>query len=248
MAVPDDTLKNTSVIGRLLEEISWEGASVRGYRLGGRGRENVLTAEIFLPLGYLPRRAFLGEVLRVAHGADEARAAVIRDIEPAVLTLLPDETVLPPTGIVVQPDATLVSVSTHVLVEAKRIRASSFSGGATSAGVPGPGSRRWAADAIAACRSRLATPVRLAGHAGRVALQEAVTLHLGTVYNRVDGVPLDLDEMTRRLPETLAWITWSEIQQTVACQAGRCANLDQELASTIRRLSASVTTAIDWHA
>lgn len=68
------------------------------------------------------------------------------------------------------------------------------------------------------------------------------------MYNRVDGVPLDLDEMTRRLPETLAWITWSEIQQTVACQAGRFANLDQELASTIRRLSASVTTAIDWHA
>ena len=95
VAVPDDTLKNTSVIGRLLEEISWEGASVRGYRLGGRGRDNVLTAEIFLPLGYLPRRAFLGEVLRVAHGADEARAAVIRDIEPAVLTCSPTRQCFP---------------------------------------------------------------------------------------------------------------------------------------------------------
>lgn len=91
-------------------------------------------------------------------------------------------------------------------------------------------------------------PVRLAGHAGRIALQEAVTLHLGTVYNRVDGVPLDLDEMTRRLPDTLAWITWSEIQQTVVRQAEKFADLDQELAGTIRRLSASVTAAIDWHA
>jgi len=44
-----DHLANGSVIGRLPEEISWEGAAVRAYRDGGRGRgrENVLTAELF---------------------------------------------------------------------------------------------------------------------------------------------------------------------------------------------------------
>lgn len=60
--------KNASVIGRLLEEISWEGATVRKYRAGGRGLENVLTAEVLLPLSYLPRTAFLGPVLRTARG------------------------------------------------------------------------------------------------------------------------------------------------------------------------------------
>lgn len=43
---PSDALTNTSVLGRLLEEISWEGSRVREYRDGGRGRENVLTAEV----------------------------------------------------------------------------------------------------------------------------------------------------------------------------------------------------------
>jgi hypothetical protein len=32
-------LRNASVLGRLLEEISWEGSLVKGYRDGGRGRE-----------------------------------------------------------------------------------------------------------------------------------------------------------------------------------------------------------------
>jgi hypothetical protein len=33
----DDGATNTSIIGRLLEDISWEGKSVRFYRYGGRG-------------------------------------------------------------------------------------------------------------------------------------------------------------------------------------------------------------------
>lgn len=59
---------NVSVIGRLLEEISWEGSRVKQYREGGRGLENVLTAEVLLPLTYLPRGPFLAPVLRSAHG------------------------------------------------------------------------------------------------------------------------------------------------------------------------------------
>ena len=39
-----------SAIGRLLDEISWEG-NARKYRGGGLGRENVLTVEVFSALG-----------------------------------------------------------------------------------------------------------------------------------------------------------------------------------------------------
>ena len=49
---------NVSVIGRLLEEISWEGSRVKQYGEGGRGLENVLTAEVLLPLTYFPRGPF----------------------------------------------------------------------------------------------------------------------------------------------------------------------------------------------
>ena len=54
-----------SITGRLLEEISWEG-NARRYRRGGQGRENVLTAEVFQILDFLPRDRFLGEVIRSA--------------------------------------------------------------------------------------------------------------------------------------------------------------------------------------
>lgn len=117
---------NSSVIGRLLEEISWEGRSVRAYRDGGRGRENVLTAEVLWPLSCLPREAFLAAVLRQAHGAEGARVKAAEELEVAEVTLLPDQMELGPGRLIVQPDATIVSPATYTLIEAKRIRRSSF--------------------------------------------------------------------------------------------------------------------------
>lgn len=247
MTVPGDDLSNTSVIGRLLEELSWEGASVRGYRRGGRGRENVLTAEVFLPLGYLPRQAFLGEVFSAAHGADQTRAAVASEIEDAEITLLPDECRLSPSNIVVQPDASVVSRTTYVLVEVKRIRRSSFQ--------PEQLAREYVALLLdAQQRTPLLLvvlgeppPVRVAGHSERLSLEDAVKSRLDAVSSRMEGVPISPDEMRRRLPDTLAWVTWSEIKQITLRQAQQFTHLDHHLAGTIRRLATSVTTAIDWH-
>ena len=118
-------LENASPIGRLLEEISWEG-NAKPYREGGRGRENVLTVETFTPLDYLPRTRFLGQVIGSAHGADEARRRVAEEIERVVISLLPGDVFLGRTGVHVQPDATIITPTTYALVEAKRIRPSSF--------------------------------------------------------------------------------------------------------------------------
>ena len=117
---------NDSVIGRLLEEVSWDGERVRAYRDGGRGRENVLTAEVLSPLSYLPRDRFLGEVLRSAHGAKDACVGAALELETAQVTLLPDEFVLPGSATTVQPDATIAMPGHFVLMEAKRIRRASF--------------------------------------------------------------------------------------------------------------------------
>ncbi len=107
-----DPLTNSSVIGRLLEEISWEGQNVRAYRDGGRGRENVLTAEVLWPLSCLPRDAFLAEVLRHAHGAEANRLRAAAEAAEADVMLLPDEIKLGPERVVVQPCAPSTS-STH---------------------------------------------------------------------------------------------------------------------------------------
>ena len=66
-----------SALGRLLQELSWAGSTIRSVRDGGRAHENVLTTEVLSGLDFLPRDAFLGAVLQQAHGADEARARLI---------------------------------------------------------------------------------------------------------------------------------------------------------------------------
>jgi hypothetical protein len=102
----NDGATNTSIIGRLLEEISWEGKRVvHLYRGGGRGKENVLTAEVMISLDFLPRTHFLAEVLRAAHGAENALEGVAAQIEDCELSVLPPQLTLKPAGTVVQPDA-----------------------------------------------------------------------------------------------------------------------------------------------
>jgi len=69
-----------SPIGRLLEEISWEG-NARKYRQGGKGFENVLTAEVFQALDFLPRSSFLGRIIATLEGGDSETLRL-----PGVLT------------------------------------------------------------------------------------------------------------------------------------------------------------------
>ena len=117
---------NMSAIGRLLEEISWEGARVRGYRQGGRGLENVLTTEVFMLLDFLPRDRFFAPVIRAATGAAATLDRIATEAESADVKLLPGDIALTPAGINVQPDATITTETCSVLVEAKRIKASAF--------------------------------------------------------------------------------------------------------------------------
>ncbi len=59
------------MIARLLEEISWEKAVK--YRRGGRGMENVLTAEVLVALDLLPRSHFFAAVVDCCSGAAGSR-------------------------------------------------------------------------------------------------------------------------------------------------------------------------------
>ena len=103
-----------SMVGKLLEEVSWERAT--SYRQGGRGRENVLSAEVMMALDFLPRHRFLGSAIRAAEGAEQARTVLINEIEEAEIRFLPGDMTLAPnrTGndqLVVQPDALITSPS-----------------------------------------------------------------------------------------------------------------------------------------
>jgi hypothetical protein len=98
----------------------------------GPGRENVLTTEVFAALDFLPRDAFLGNVIRNARAGTEAvKSTVAAVAEDAWVTVLPGD-IQPrfrdgtPTSWRVQPDVLIESDDVCCLVAAKRIRPSSF--------------------------------------------------------------------------------------------------------------------------
>jgi hypothetical protein len=242
---------NMSVIGRLLEEVSWDGAAVRRYRQGGRGLENVLTAEVLMALDFLPRTHFLGAVLNAAHGAGSARRRVVGEVEDAAVTLLPDELRLVPGAdtrggrLIVQPDAVITSPGCCVLVEAKRIRSSAFQ--------PEQLAREYVA-VLREAGPRVplllvvlgAPPVLLARH-GRFTIGDAIGTFLDPVLDRVDPPDLNREQVRQRIDRTCAWITWTEVGGVVAGQRERFRNHDTTVVGSVDRLAAAVTRAVSWH-
>lgn len=244
--------RNSSVLGRLLEELSWVGATIRDYRNGGRGYENVLTAETLQGLDFLPRKSFLGNILAAAHGADAARGSLISDIEEARFTLLPGNQPLASSGdrhqtqLCVQPDGIIESPSTYTILEAKRIRSSSFQ--------PEQLAREYVL-ALRDAGSRIpillliigsAPPIRVAKH-GKLSLQEAISLYLESVLARAENHCLTPEHARRVVGDVVCWITWHEIAETVQAQREAFRTTDLSLQGCIDRLAASVTGAVAWH-
>lgn len=243
---------NPSVIGRLLQEVSWSsGAGLRRYRAGGCGLENVLTSEVMQALDFLPRELFLGAVLGAAHGAATARGVAIREIENAEVSIL-DETQLNPRAtdrgkqLIVQPDCLIRSAGSYTLVEVKGLRANSF------------GERQLAKEyvtVLAEARGRSALvllvlrkpPPISVQKQGRLPLEEAVALKLAEVIAGAPDHSFDHRSMIERIPEVFAWITWAELADVVDRAAADFVTSDPSIAGTVRRLAGSIATSTRVH-
>ncbi|MHB8845342.1 MAG: hypothetical protein ACYC7L_11430 [Nitrospirota bacterium] len=245
-------MSNTSVIGRLLEELSWVGATIRDYRNGGRGYENVLTAEALQALDYLPRAAFLGAVIQAAHGAEAARQQLINEIEQAEVMLLPGNHYLGPPerqkkiDLAVQPDGIITTPNCYVLLEAKRIRSSSFQ-----------------QDQLA---RELVLALQEAGHRkpmlflvlgeeppvkvqrrGRLSIAAAVDRSLAAVIDKSELSSINISAVRSMISDMVFWITWNEIKKIVEYQAKASYSQDPSVRMCIERLTRSVSQAIQWH-
>ena len=250
--MPNNNLTNASVLGRLLEGLSWVGNTIRNYREGGRGYENVLTAEALQGLDFLPRKVFFGEVIANARGADNARAKLISEIEEAEITLLPDSYYLIPSGssdqkkLTVQPDGMIISSSCFVVLEAKRIRSSSFQ------------PEQLAREFVLAMRDSGnrqpllflilgdPPPVKVQ-NSGKMDIDESIDLHLQSVLDRAEGHSFSKSHLMKKIPEVVCWITWHEISDIVKHQIADFDTQDSSLRLCIDRLANSVTQSIEWH-
>ena len=240
-------------IGRLLYEISWEGNAKRGYRAGGRGRENVLTAEALLILDCLPRTEFLGEVIQHMHGASRARQAMLSEVERLDLQVLPPEILLAPSARtkrargIVQPDGHLAGNAVYCLIEAKRIRPAAFQAKQLAREVVAAVKTADDREPLVALLLGHPPPIHVKNH-GELSIEEAVDLHLSNVVEReTEAFELPLEEVRARIPEILCWITWNQIAEIVMSQAGAFTSESVSVQNAVRRMAQTMGTIVTWH-
>lgn len=241
-------------LGRLLTVISWEGSAVRQYRRGGRGMENVLTADVFSALDSLPRVPFLANVLSAATWADRGRRdGLLAEIGSAEFTIFPQARALRPTAkthqarVEVQPDGIIMTSNHAIVVEAKRIKTSSFQ------------PEQLARNVLVALRdSEHRTPTLLLvlgkeppvliRRNGRKPIEEAVELNLEQVYAKTEGINITLRQVRSLVPSLIAWITWRQIVHSIEHTADSFQCPDRWVAESVHRIARTLVCAVEWHA
>jgi hypothetical protein len=244
---PDDL--PPSMIARLLEEISWEKATK--YRRGGRGMENVLTAEVLIALDLLPRNHFFGAVIDSCSGADATRRALSEQAELAEISLLSGDMSVNPSGVaaskfIVQPDALITSSSVFTFVEAKRIKTSAFQ--------PEQLAREYVAVMMNAGERTpllfllgVAPPVSVKG-LGKLPLHEAIRLHLPAVLERAGDTGMNEEELMAKVDEAVCWITWPTLAASIEAQLVSFSCGDASTDASVQRIGRQLLSAIAWHA
>lgn len=241
-----------SVIGRLVAELSWAGSTIRDYRNGGRGFENVLTAEALQALDLLPRAQFLGQVLSRAHGADEALQVLIQEVESASFTLLPGNHYLRPSGathqtkVAVQPDGTIESANAYAIVEAKRLRRGSFQPKQLAREFVLAHKRAGAKRPLLLLLLPEPPPVPVSGH-GRQSISDAISLHIDEVLSETDDVKDSKASVLQRIEQVACWITWHELLAVLSDQLKCFESHDPSVKASLGRIVGTVQAAIDWH-
>jgi hypothetical protein len=243
---------SSSVIGRLLQELSWSGKSIRTYRDGGLGNENVLTAEALQGLDFLPRAWFLGAVIAAAHGASAARARLVDQVDEAAFTLLPGDMCLQASAgadappVCVQPDGLIVSPGCYCVLEAKRLRRGSFQ--TEQLAREFLLAREQAAGRAPLLLLILATePPVPVQRSGRMYIEDAISAQLGSVLRRCGRPEGEAERLLTEVDDVVAWTTWHELAAVVEAQLAGLPDVEPPIRASITRLVASVTDAIERH-
>lgn len=239
----------------LVHGMSWEGRTVVSkYRNGGKGVEEVLTAEVFQALEFLPRRPFVRSIFEKIHTLDEGSSFVPPSehktsqflLSPAGrFVLRPDESTHQ-TQIDVQFDGMIRTADSNIFVEAKRIGRSSFQ------------KEQPARTYLVALRESAPKrpkvlfvlgsppPVSVAS-LGRRGIEDAILATLDDVYAKTQHLDFSLAEAKARISETVGWITWSEIAEAVADANEEFQNPDEYVVDSVNRLTRFVQECIEWH-
>lgn len=243
---------SSTILGRLLEEISWEG-NARHYRTGGRGLENVLTAEVFQALDFLPRTRFLGGVVKsLQGGARETRDLVHEQIENLEFGFLPGDIFLAkPTAqgaaLCVQPDCILQADGVYCLVEAKRLKKrASFQPEQLArefvATLQESGDRR----PLLLLVLPEAPPVPVQ-RCGRLPIRDAIARYLEPVLQRTERHFPPADELLEKVDAVVTYTTWDRLGSAIKAALEEFADPDPSVQKAVHRLADVLLKSIKWH-
>jgi hypothetical protein len=246
------TKQDHSVLTQLLQELSWEGRNIKAYREGGRGFENVLTAEALQAIDFLPRLQFLGNILRGAHAGDTGRTILADEAEHCEIELLPGNFYLRPgrkshsEGVAVQPDGIIKSPSVLCVIEAKRIKSNHFS-----------------ADQLAReyflvtrdCGNRRPLLLLILSKPPPCSWQAMAAMALLTPFGyalpkctiKPTSIHRPWSNLSAGIKENFAWITWGEMADIVKEQTKTFENQPGSIEKCVTRLSAAFLDAVRRH-
>lgn len=242
-----------SIIGSLLCDISWSGKTVNKYRKAGKGYENVLTAEVFQIIDFLPRTFFLGEIINNLHSKNsEVLKRLSAEVEELCMNLFPGNHYLKTnpkshqSGISVQPDGLFETPSIYGLLELKRIKSGSFQ--------PLQLAREFylvtrdAKEKIPFMILVIAKepPVPVQSN-GKVDLIPYIQKTLPEVYQSADSHHLSLSQLQDMVEDHISWITWSEIKTIITNLKEKHQSNNTSIDASITRLCNALIRAIDFH-
>lgn len=236
-------------LGHLLYEISWEGNAKNKYREGGRGRENVLTTEVLQILDWLPRKHFLGSVVRSMHGAKAARKNLVLQIEKTNIVVLPDAVFLKPSKrkYEVQPDGLLESPSVFCFIEAKRLRRGAFSNKQLARELVATILMAEKQTPLLALLLPNIPPVSVKG-AGRLTIEEAVNVYIkDAIEKEAENFPFSVKTVQESIDATICWITWDELLECIKKQLASFTNESTSVVNTVSRMVDDLDRVIQWH-
>lgn len=244
-----------SPIAHLMSGISWEGNRVtKKYRKGGRGVEEVLTTEILMGLGFLPRKPFLEDFLyRLSYSSSNGPYITSEEIDtlrflpkPKGRHALKPDAPTHQAAIDVQIDAMAQTSRSRIFIEAKRIGPSSFQ------------EEQLARTFLIALRESdgftprvllllgSPPPVKVQ-NLGRVEIKDGILARLEEVYQKTDYTSFSLSEAESQIDECIAWITWQEIAQSVHHSMTMYENPDPSTYSSVERIANFVQSSVKWH-
>ena len=242
-----------TMIGRILSEVSWTGKNVKGYRDGGAGYENVLTAEVFQLLDFLPRSVFLNKVLQNVNMLNGNKYKISTDnSEKMNLDILPGNYYLKEkynshqTGMPVQPDGILESDELYIMLEAKRIKSSSFQ------------PQQLAKEFYLMTREMQdkkplllivlgkKPPVLIKGK-GRRAIADDILLEIDSISQKANYHPLTNDQIESLVKDSVGWITWDEVLKICKEQLTLIDSDNSTYTNSIKRMVQELDKVVKRH-